>query len=148
MKKGNFQVGFALQGIKIEQFAIFEEHYAPKKETGLATELQFKLDQKNKQIGIFLGFEFVQGKKIFLKIVVSCHFKIEESSWDSFIHSKATKFIVPKGFIAHLAMITTGTTRGIFFVKTESTPFSKFIIPTLNVAEMITDDASFDMINE
>jgi len=148
MKKDNSQVEFALQGIKTEQFAIFEENYAPKKESGLGTELQFKLDQKNKQIGIFLGFEFIQGKKVFLKIQVSCHFKIEEKSWNSFILKKEAKLIVPKGFLAHLAMITTGTTRGVLYAKTESTPFSRFIVPTLNVAEMVTEDASFDMINE
>ena len=143
MKKDNTQVGFALQGIKTEQFAIFEENYAPKKETGLGTELQFKLDQKNTQIGVFLGFEFMQGKKVFLKIVVSCHFKIEESSWSSFIQEN--KLIVTKGFLAHLAMITTGTSRGILFAKTEGTQFSKFIVPTLNVAEMIQEDATFDI---
>lgn len=143
MKKENTQVGFALKGIKTEQFAIFEENYAPKKDTGLGTELQFKLDQRNKQMAVFLGFEFMQGKKVFLKIQVSCHFKIEESSWSSFIQEN--KLIVPKGFLAHLAMITTGTSRGVLFAKTEGTEFSKFIVPTLNVAEMIQEDATFNI---
>jgi len=148
MKKDNTQVGFILQGIKTEQFAIFEENFVPKKETGLGTELQFKLDEKGKQIGVFLDFEFLQGKKVFLKIQVSCHFKIEESSWNNFIKKKESKLVVPKGFLAHLAMISTGTTRGVLFAKTEATSFSKFIVPTLNVAEMISEDASFEMLNE
>lgn len=148
MKKDNTQVGFALFGIKTEQFAIFEENYTPKKETVLSAELQFKLDQKTKQMGIFFGFEFLQGKKVFLKIQVSCHFKIEEKSWDSFVQKKRSKLVVPKGFLDHLAMITIGTTRGVLFAKTESTPFSNFIIPTLNVEEMIAEDAAFDMIIE
>jgi len=143
MKKENTQVGFALKGIKTEQFAIIEENYAPQKETGLGTQLQFKLDQTNKQIAVFLGFEFMQGKKIFLKIQVSCHFKIEENSWNSFI--KGNHLIIPKGFLAHLAMITTGTSRGVLFAKTEVTQFSKLVVPTLNVAEMIKEDASFDI---
>lgn len=143
MKKENTQVGFVLKGIKTEQFAIIEENYVPKKETGLGTELQFKLNQTNKQIAVFLGFEFIQAKKIFLKIQVSCHFKIEGDSWNSFIQKN--KLIIPKGFLAHLAMITTGTSRGVLFVKTETTQFSKFIIPTLNVEEMIKEDVSFDI---
>ena len=146
MKKNNQQVGFVLQGIKTEQFAIFEENYASKKETGLSTELQFKLDQQNKQIGVFLESEFIQGKKVFLKIQVSCHFKIEMTSWDTFIQEN--KLIIPKEFLAHLAMITTGTARGVLFAKTEATPFIKFILPTLNVAEMVKEDASFEMSNE
>ena len=148
MKKDNTQVGFVLRGIKTEQFAIFEENYAPKKETALSTELLFKLDQINKQIGVFLGFEFIQGKKVFLKIQVSCHFKIEDKSWKNIIQEENAKLVVPKGFLAHLAMIATGTTRGVLFAKTESTPFSKFIVPTLNVAEMIKEDASFDKVVE
>ncbi len=148
MEKDNTQVGFALQGIKNEQFAIFEENYTPKKEIDLGTELQFKLDQINKHIGVFLGFEFIQDKKVFLKILVSCHFKIEEKSWKQFIQNEKSKLVVPKGFLGHLAMIATGTTRGILFAKTDSTPFSTFMIPTLNVVEMIAEDASFDMIVE
>lgn len=143
MESENPCFGFALQGIKTEQFAIFEENYTPKKDIGLNTGLQFKVDRENKQIGTFIGFEFKQGKKVLIKIQVSCHFKIEESSWQAFIQEK--KLIVPKGFLAHLAMITTGTSRGVLFAKTEGTHFSQFIVPTLNVAEMIQQDAIFDI---
>lgn len=148
MKKENIPIAFILQGIKIEQFAILEGNFAPKKESGLSTELEFKSDQKNKQIAVFIGFEFIQGKKVFLKIQVSCYFKIEDSSWNDFVSKKESKLIVPKSFLAHLAMITTGTTRGVLFAKTESTPFSTFIIPTLNVAEMIPEDAAFDILKD
>ncbi|HOD69162.1 MAG: hypothetical protein ACOX32_05570 [Bacteroidaceae bacterium] len=148
MEKNNTQVRFALHGIKTEQFAIFEENYTPKKETGLGTEIQFKIDQINKQIGVFIGFEFIQMKKVFLKIQVSCHFKIEEKSWECFIQKNDSKLIVPKRFLTHLAMITTGTARGVLFAKTEATQFSKFFVPTLNVAKMITEDAIFDLASE
>lgn len=144
MKNDSSQVGFALQGIKTEQFALFEDNYSPQKEVGLGTALQFKLDQTNKQIGSYLAFEFIQAKKIILKLAISCHFKIQDESWQSFIQAEAHTLVIPKGFLAHLAMITTGTSRGILFAKTESTVFSKFIVPVLNVAEMIPEDVSFD----
>jgi hypothetical protein len=145
MEKETKSVGFALTGIKTEQFAIFDKNYAPKKETDLGTELQFKLDQSNKQIAVFIEFEFMQVKKIFLKIQVSCHFKINDDSWETFVNLNQGKIIIPKGFLSHIAMITTGTTRGVLFAKTEATQFSKFIIPTLNVAEMIQEDATFEI---
>lgn len=146
MKKENKSVGFALQGIKTEQFAIIEENYAPKKEIGLRTDLQFKLDSESKQIGTFLTFDFLQGKKVFIKIQVSCHFKIEDESWHSYVETN--KLILPKDFLAHLAMITLGTTRGVLFAKSEGTPFSKYIVPTFNVADMIAEDATFDLAPE
>ena len=146
MKKENTEVEFVIKGIKTEQFAIFEENFAPKKETCLETELQFKLDQSNKQMAVFLEFEFMQGKKVFLKVQVSCHFKIDEGYWNLFIQEN--KLIVPKDFLAHLVMISTGTSRGVLFAKTEATQFSKYIIPSINMAEMIKEDASFDMVVE
>jgi hypothetical protein len=145
MKKDNTHIRFALQGIKTEQFAIIEENYTPNKKTDLGTKLQFKLDQKNHKIGVFLGFEFMQIKKVFLKIQVSCHFQIEENSWATFVQEN--KLVIPKGFLAHLAVITIGTTRGILFAKTEATPFSIFILPTLNIASIIKEDAIFEIKN-
>jgi hypothetical protein len=37
VKKENTEVGFVIKGIKTEQFAIFEENFAPKKETCFCT---------------------------------------------------------------------------------------------------------------
>jgi hypothetical protein len=146
VKKENTEVGFVINGIKTEQFAIFEENFTSKKEACLETELQFKLDQSNKQMAVFLEFEFIQGKKVFLKVQVSCHFKIDEGYWNLFIQEN--KLIVSKDFLAHLVMISIGTSRGVLFAKTEATQFSKYIIPSINVAEMIKEDASFDMVVE
>ena len=147
MEKENIQVDFTLKGIKTEQFAIFEENYSPQKEAGLDAELQFRLDQKNKHIGVFLGLDFIQGKNIFLKIQVSCHFIIDEKSWTIFIQDNK-KLVIPKGLLEHLAVITIGATRGIVFAKTEGTQFSQFLVPTLNVTEMLKEDASFDLLVE
>lgn len=148
MKKEKLSVGFVLKGIKTEQFAVLEENYSPKKETGLGTELLFKIDQTNKQIAVSIGVEFIQTKQVFLKIQVSCHFQIEEKSWKEFVKPKTKELIIPKGFLAHLSMITTGTARGILFAKTESTPFSIFIIPIINITEMIKEDGKFELIEK
>lgn len=145
MTQENISFDFNLQGIKTEQFAVFEESYKAVDDTSLGTQLQFKIDRENKLVGCFLGFEFVEEKKVFLKIVVSCHFKIMDDSWNKFVKLDSKKIVIPKEFLSHLAMITTGTTRGVLFAKTETTPFSKFIIPTLNVKEMIAEDATFDL---
>jgi hypothetical protein len=49
--------------------------------------------------------------------------------------------ILPKGFVRHLAVLTVGTVRGILHTKTEGTDSNKFVLPTINVADMISDDA-------
>lgn len=140
------KVGFLLQGIKTEQFAILNENFSPKKPVEVDSQLLFKFDQKQSLIGVEIGFEYIQSKKILLKIVVSCHFKIEADSWQTFLGIQKGKLVVPKGFMAHLAMITVGTARGVLHVKTESTPFAMFILPAINVVEMIPNDAEIDLI--
>ena len=49
----------------------------------------------------------------------------------------------PKGFMAHLAVITVGTTRGVLHAKTENSKFNKYFLPTINVNELVKNDISF-----
>lgn len=139
------QIHFSFQGIKIEQFAVFEENYQPKKENGVAVQIEFKLNHAIKQIGVFLSLDFEHGKKKFLKISVSCHFKIEEDSWGYFLQEDNTRIVIPKLFVSHIAMLTVSTTRGVLFAKTEGTLCSQFIVPLINVTEIITQDAVFEI---
>ena len=134
---------FSLQNIKNEQFAIIEKNYKEKEPVEITTGVQFMIDSKNHVLGSLVNIAFEQSKRIFLKIDVSCHFNIEIKSWNKFINKKESIMTIPKGFLAHMATITVGTSRGILFSKTDGTIFNKFIIPTINIAEMITKDATF-----
>jgi hypothetical protein len=144
--KANNAITFNLDGIKTEQFAILEENYSDKKKSvDFGTGIQFMIDSESKFVGSVVRISFDQGKKSFLKIDVSCHFKIEDDSWNTFINKKQQTLTIPKGFLAHMAMITVGTLRGILFAKTEGTIFNKFIIPTIDVASMIEKDETFSL---
>lgn len=137
------KVGFALLGLKTEQFATFEENFSQKKKTNLTTGLEFKVNKDIKQISVFATFTFEQTKKAFLKIQISCHFRIAPESWDNFCSDSTIVF--PKGFMAHLTMLTVGSARGVLHAKTDGTQFNKFIIPLINVTEMINEDAIFPL---
>lgn len=143
--KTNNPISFSIDGIKTEQFAILEENYHEKKSVDFETGIQFKIDAESKFIASVVRISFNQGKKSFLKIDVSCHFKIDDQSWNTFINKKQLILTIPKGFLAHMAMITVGTLRGILFTKTEGTVFNKFIIPTIDVASMIEKDETFSL---
>ena len=56
------------------------------------------------------------------------------------------ELIVPKGFISHLVMISIGTTRGVLHSKTENTIYNKFLLPTINVNELIKEDVKFNIL--
>jgi len=134
-------IGFNLIGIKTEQFAIIEKAYSKDQETQFSVGLQFKIDQKYKQVGVYLTFSFEQNKNVFLTIEVSGHFKIKKESWNNFI--KEDKISFPQNFMAHLTMLIVGTARGVLHAKTDDSPFNKFLIPTINVTELVKEDVQF-----
>ncbi len=143
MENEKESVGFLLQGIKLEQFAVFEDAYLPDSITNVITNLEFRIDGDHRLVGVFPGFEFTQKEKVFLKIEVSCHFNVKAESWDSFLAENRLR--IPKDFVTHLAMITVGTARGVLFSKTEGSLFSRFILPAINVREMIPEDLVIEL---
>lgn len=143
MKENNNQsIGFDLVQIKTEQFALFEENYLKDEEINLATNLSFSISEDNMSFMVTSKFIFEMQSKPFMSVQVSCFFNINESSWNSFKTEKGILF--PKGFVSHMSMLTVGTSRGVLHSKTSGTKFNKYILPTINVAKMVSDDVFFD----
>jgi hypothetical protein len=134
-------VGFVLRGIRTEQFATFSENLNLQQDAQVAHYFNFMLNAQIQQIGLFATFEFKQNNFVIMKIVVSCHFGIEPKAWSSFIEGDMVVF--PRDFATNLAMITVGAARGILATKTEQTHFSKFLLPLLDITNIITSNISF-----
>lgn len=145
MKNKSYEtIRFELIGIKTEQFATFEENFDINCEkTEISISFKIKINQSNKQIGILMAFNFIHASKQIIKLVVSCHFQINSEDWISLINEN--KLILNPKFVAHIAMITTGTARGILHNKIEGTIFSKIILPLINVDEKFNEDVVFNL---
>jgi hypothetical protein len=144
MEPNHPKIVFLLKGIKTEQFATFEKYFKESQPNiGLSAAVQFKLLPIDKQIGVFMDFEFQQKNKPIIKLVVSCHFGIHEAHWNQLITAQTISF--PKEFVMHLAALTVGTARGILSAKTESSSFSKLILPMIDVASFITEKIDFSL---
>jgi len=139
----NSIINFGLLKIKTEQFAIFEENFNKNEVINLNTNLSFGLNSNDKVFLITPKYTFENESKPFMAIQISCYFKIEDVTWNSFMIKK--QIVFPKDFVAHMAMITVGTSRGILHTKTEGTIFNEFILPPMNVAEMVGEDVLFDV---
>lgn len=136
-------INFSLLKIKTDQFVIFEENFFKNEKINLNTDLTFGLNLKDKVFLVTPKYTFENNDKPFMAIQISCFFKIEDSTWKDFKNEK--KIIFPKDFVAHMAMITVGTSRGILHTKTEGSTFNDYILPFLNVADIVSDDVSFDL---
>ncbi len=137
------KVGFVLSGIKTEQFYKEEKYHKAGKPIDISTELSFVANLEDKVVGVVATFSYEQAKKTFLKLSVNCQFQLIPETWESCI--KEGKLIIPKGLLAHLSMLTVGTSRGVLFAKTENTIFNAYLLPTINVSAMIEEDAVFEL---
>lgn len=136
-------IQFNLKKINTEQFAIIEDAYDSQvKDINLEAHVTFGIASKSASIISSIKFQFKQNEKIFLLIEVSCEFGVEKNKWNEFC--KKDKIIIPQDFLSHLATITIGTTRGVLHSKTTNTKFNDFILPTMDITKIVTEDGEFD----
>ena len=147
MSKEKNGVGFSLTKINTMQFAIIKDSFNEGLPINLDLNITFGLNVEHKALSVFFTFKLLQEKNTFLIIEVGVYFNIEDNSWSKFIDEKNNSITFPKGFASHLVLLTIGTTRGILHSKTENTPFNKFVLPTINVNELIKSDVTLK-INE
>ncbi len=148
MEKKITNIGFSLSKITTEQFAIIEDGFSDDGDMRLGTEIGFGADKSQKIIGVFASFKFESNKKAFIIIQIGCHFEITREAWEPMLDDDSDSLDVPKGFMRHLAMLTVGTTRGVLHAKTENTCFNKYLLPTINVSELIESDVAIQFENK
>jgi hypothetical protein len=135
---------FNLKKINTKQFAIIETSYdGSGDKTTLEMGFSFGINAEILAIVSMVKFQFKQKNKPFLLIEVSCEFEIEAQKWNSFLQKSKKGILFPKDVIIHLATITVGISRGILHSKTENTEFNQFILPTINLNEVITEGSEF-----
>lgn len=145
MNEESNKIGFSLRKVTTEQFAIIESSFEDDKPIDLKAGLRFGINNENKMISTIFSTNLLQEKTPFLILEVGCHFNITKDAWDSFLNVDNSKIVIPKGFLSHLVMLTIGTTRGVLHSKTENTPFNKFLLPTMNVNELVKEDVVFEI---
>ncbi|MFO7864328.1 MAG: hypothetical protein R6U85_10035 [Salinivirgaceae bacterium] len=135
-------VSFKLLNVSTEQFALIEDCYQKDAAINVEANLRFAANDQARKVGVFALVKFNCAQKPFIIVEAGCHFEINPDSWSQMVNNNA--LLVPKSVMQHLAVITIGTVRGILHAKTENTPFNQYVLPTINVSEMIKDDVTFE----
>ncbi len=139
-------IGFFLSKITTEQFAIIESAFNADIAIEFNINSKYGINEKDKMIAAFIAPAFIQNKTPFLVLEIACHFKIAEDAWNKYLNKEKTRLNLPIGFIRHLTMLSLGTARGVLHSKTENTDFNKFILPTINVNEIVKKGIAFDLL--
>ncbi len=136
-------IQFRMTRIQVNQFAILSDTLDGSNNIDIECAMGFRAS--NLSIAVSAKFTFSADVTLML-IDVTCVFDIDGVSWDSMVQNDG-KLLIPKGFLAHLAMHTVGTMRGVLHCKTEGTPFNVLILPPLNVSDMIPEDVTLEIMD-
>lgn len=138
------ELGFAFAGIKTNEFAIIDDAYKKTGKLEVITGIGFGLDEGNRIIVIGVRFSFLKKEKQpFIIIGAQVNFEINKLGWESIYNKKENTFTFPEKLMTHLIVLTIGTIRGILHAKTEGTQYNSYILPTINVADLIKNDVVF-----
>lgn len=144
MNKEELALSFKLVDISTNEFAILENSYTEDENVQMGTFVSFGHDREHRILGATLKFQFEQSENPFLVIAASCSFQLAEDAWNSLQDKEEKKIVIPEGFASHMAVITVGTIRGILYEKTKDTPFKDYIIPPINLTELIEGDLEIE----
>lgn len=135
------QISFGLRKITTEQFAVIESAFDEKNDNiELITNLRFGFNIEKRMIIPLLLINFSQNKNPFLLLEIGCHFEIIQEHWSKLINKDNNEIRLPKSITLHLVMLSIGTLRGVLHAKTENTFFNRFIVPTINVNDLVKED--------
>ncbi|MBQ3734344.1 MAG: hypothetical protein II859_10325 [Bacteroidales bacterium] len=126
-----------MRQIRVNQFAILSDD-APNGEIPVEFGVQFKTDTVGKWIAVAFKTQYMNGSAPMLLLEIQCDFQVKPEDWDSLVNDG--KLVFPIEFLRHIALHTVGSARGILFCKTEGSPFSRFILPPVNLETMISQD--------
>ena len=139
--KNNNQITFALRNITTEQFAIIENAFDKNIENvELGNSLRFGFNLEKRIVTVLLTVNFSQDKGPFLILEIGCYFEIIKEHWDDLYNPEFDEIKLPLEIARHLVVLAMGTLRGVLHAKVENTPFNMFILPTINVTELVTED--------
>lgn len=140
MTKENKVYPFKIQGIQAPEFSTFPDVFKEGADIRLDTEFAFGSSIRNHSLGVKFTVNFRIADKPFIALVVICDFDIEEKTFQGFFSRSMKKYLVPKELFTHLSVLTIGTARGILHEKLSKTKFPQFILPSLNISNLIAED--------
>ena len=130
-------VQFKLSNIEVPQFAILtEEPFS--NPMNIDYKFEFSVNEETSSIRCDANIIYVDDNITVMKLVVRCDFNIEANSWKGL--TKDGEIVFPANFLQHLAALTVGSARGIYYGKTEGTKYNQFFIPLLDVTKAIKED--------
>lgn len=135
---------YSIEEIKTNQFAIFDNDSEKKGKTlSISTSFAYGVDAEEKKFANIIDITYNIEKSPIIKIQTQIIFKFTDRSFDSFIHDN--KFLMQQDKVRHFTELLIGATRGILATELKDTVYKKYILPEINLEEVITTPLEIEM---
>lgn len=139
--KNKEQISFGLRSITTEQFAIIESAFDKSNQNvELENGLRFGFNIEKRLVSVLISVSFSQDKSPFLLLEIGCYFEIIQEHWNKLYNADLGEIKLPLALASHLVVLSMGTLRGVLHAKVENTAFNMFLLPTINVTELVKQD--------
>jgi hypothetical protein len=138
MDTTNLPIPFKIVKVEDKQYSVFNDTLAIDARIQQNIGYGFGVDIENQVVGVTMDFVLLKNSIPLLKSEIICYFEIEENAFNTIC--KENKVVLPSGFAKHLAMITTGTARGVLYANTKGTEFNKFLLGLINIDQIFKED--------
>jgi hypothetical protein len=140
------KVPFRLKKIITEQFAVIPKSFTEENEIAINHKLSFGISVDTYSVMVNLIVNYECNSNPFIIIEVNCIFDVNEEVFNTWVTEESVS--VPEGLAKHFAVLTTGTTRGVLHAKLEKSDFSDYILPTININDVVEEDVVFPLNEE
>lgn len=129
-------IEYSIEEIKTNQFALFDSELDPTKvRKSITTEFKYGIKTEEKTLLSIIDILYSYNDSPVLKIQTQAIFKFKEDAYKSFL--KGEEFVMSTEHVRFFTSLLFDSTRGILVCKLESTKFNDFILPVIDLGEII-----------
>lgn len=139
------KLGFALSGLRTVSFATIDGAHKKTGKVNLITQLGFGIDTDEHIISCTVKFSFEKKEaQPFLILEVQALFEIQKDDFENKVLRDDNSYLVTKGLAIHFTVLTIGSARGILHAKTEGSVYNEYLLPTIDVQQIVEQEVVFN----
>lgn len=139
------QISFRYSHIRIDEFATLNGSTDQRRlDFQTSGEIQTGFSYEAKSILITVHSNVELDDQLLMTIKVSSQFEIEPDCWERL--KKDGFVVIPMDFLRHIGGLAVSSTRGIVFAKTEGTDLNSYILPLIQMDQVILSDMKIPIV--
>ncbi len=129
-------IPYRISEIKTTQFAIFPEKVQNGKVMNIRTDFSYGINKTHNSVRCVCKISYLQEEQLLMVMEVQCLFEVAPEGIAQIEKDKK----ISVDFLRYIATIVVGTARGIIHARTENTVLNPFVLPPINLIDLIKED--------